>query len=230
MKKNSDDKQIVIYGGNGFVGTNVAKLLSVAGATVSCVSRTGHMPVHLRSLNWAGQVSWVKGDAAYPDPELLKNCKTLICVVGSAPIPTFSKEAYDKQVFTNGTANSTAINAAEAAGVRRIILLGAKIPAFLEKDRFGYAKGKRLAFEAAQAFSELSKDHHAVVIQPGGIFGKRHSASGKAIPIDLVLGPLSKILSSQLISVDRVAQTIVHEALAPAANQQSLKIIPHSKI
>ena len=223
-------EKIVIYGGSGFVGCKVAEVLSTASVKVVCVSRTGNKPIHLQAHAWAEGVDWVRGDASQPDPELLQDCTALVCLVGSPPIPTVGKQAYDKQVFANGLTNSAAIKAAESAGVRRVVLLGAKIPYLMDKDWFGYAKGKQISFQAAESFSQISDDHHAVVIQPGGIFGKRHTQSGKEIPIDLVMRPLSRILGSQLISVERVASRIASEALSKDENQESLKIVKHSDI
>jgi uncharacterized protein YbjT (DUF2867 family) len=230
METNNTIEKIVIFGGNGFVGCKVAELLSVSGARVVCVSRKGTRPVHLQSERWADNIDWIKGDASDPDPELLKDCTALVCLVGSPPIPAVGKRAYAQQVFTNGITNSRAIKAAGDAGIKRIVLLGAKIPTLLDKDWFGYAKGKRLSIQALKDFAQLSKNHHAVIIQPGGIFGKRHSVSGSEIPIDIVMRPLSKVLYSQLISLERVAGRIAKEAHSDAEYQESLKIVTHNDI
>ncbi|NNC98946.1 MAG: NAD(P)H-binding protein [Gammaproteobacteria bacterium] len=230
MEINGNGRKIVIYGGNGFVGCKVAECLANAGAEVVCVSRTGEKPAHLQDSEWADNVAWVKGDASEPELALLQDTDALICVIGSPPIPAVGKEAYDRQVFTNGVTNSRAITAAGDAGINRIVLLGAKIPAFLDGDWFGYAKGKRLALAAAREFSQLSEEHSAVVLQPGAIFGKRHTASGTEIPIDLVMRPLSQVLGSQLVSVEKVAGRIAAEALATSEQPQSLNIIKHADI
>lgn len=230
METNNNTEKIVIYGGNGFVGCKVAERLSATGVGVVCVSRAGIKPVHLQNTKWADKVEWIKGDASEPDLELLRGSATLVCLVGSPPIPAIGKKAYAQQVFTNGITNSNAIKAAGDAGIKRVVLLGAKMPSFMDKDWFGYAKGKRLSLQAAKEFSEVSENHYAVVIQPGGIFGKRHTASGKEIPIDLVMRPLSKIFGSQLVSLEKVADRIATEALSKTEHQQSLKIVKHAEI
>ncbi|MEM7360343.1 MAG: NAD(P)-dependent oxidoreductase [Pseudomonadota bacterium] len=222
--------KIIVYGGNGFVGCKVAEGLASAGAKVICVSRTGSKPAHLAKESWADNIEWVQGDASKPDLGLLKDCHAVVCLVGSPPVPTVGKEAYEQQVFNNGETNRAAIAAAGETGVKRVVLLGAKIPGFLSGDWLGYAKGKRMSLEAAKEFAQLSDDHRAVVIQPGGIFGKRHTAGGAEIPIDIVMRPMSMLLPSQLISVDRVAERIVNEALNKTQNPQNLTIISHSEI
>ena len=230
METNSNTEKIVIFGGTGFVGCKVAERLSAAGAQVACVSRKGSKPAHLENAKWADKVDWIKGDASEPDPELLKGCAALICLVGSPPIPAVGKKAYAQQVLTNGITNSNAIKEAGDADIKRVVLLGAKLPGFMDGDWFGYAKGKRLSLQAAKEFSEISENHYAVVIQPGGIYGKRHTASGTEIPIDLVMRPLSKIFGSQLVSLEKVADRIVTEALSKTEHLESFKIVKHSDI
>lgn len=221
---------VFIYGGNGFVGTRVAKILKQQNCTVTCASRAGRMPEQLVGDHWANQVRWVKGDATAPDQETLMNQQCVVSVVGAPPLPTLTKAAYQKSLLTNGEANVTVIRAAAESGVKRLVLLGAKIPAVLQGDWFAYAKGKRLAAQAAQEFSEFSNDHSAVVIQPGGLYGKRHTRGGQEIPLDWVLAPVAKILPSQLISVDRVAQCIADASLGLRATDTSYTVITHSEI
>jgi nucleoside-diphosphate-sugar epimerase len=222
--------KVIIYGGNGFVGTHVAKRLSLANAKVVAVSRKGNFPKHLHEEDWAKRVSWKKGDANQPDMELLATCDVMVCLVGSPPIPTFNADAYEQQLFMNGTANVSAIEAAGKAGIKRLVLLGAKIPESIQGDRFAYAKGKRLSLEAALKFSELSKEHQATILQPGGIYGTRHTAGGMPIPINWVLAPLAKIIPSQLVSVDRVADRIADAALCANSDTVAFSVIANSHI
>jgi len=222
--------KILIYGGNGFVGTNVARQLSETPVQIVCVSRSGNMPIQLKDKQWAQRIKWQTGDAAKPDPELLSSAAVVISTVGSPPIPTFSQSAYDQKVFSNGISNAHLIEAAAQAGVKRLVLLGAKIPNFLNQNWFAYSKGKTLAVEAARKFAANSAQQSAVVLQPGGIFGTRYSKGGRAIPIDLIMKPLSKILPSQLLSVEQVANCISRAALNEIANSEALTLIPHDDI
>lgn len=228
--RTTSNTKVVVYGGNGFVGTRVAEQLAKQEVCVVCLSRTGHKPIHLKDESWSESVRWCKGDASQPSSELLASANVLITLVGSPPLPTLSKEAYEKQVFMNGTTNVNAINAAAEAGIKRVVLLGAKIPFPMNYDRFGYAKGKRLAFEAAKAFSELSDQHTAVVLQPGAIYGTRYLKSGKSVALGTVMKPLSHIMPWQFISVDRVAQRIVDAALSDEPYNGKLTVLSHKEI
>lgn len=225
----ASEVRVAIYGGNGFVGTHLARKLVSAKAKVTCISRSGAMPSQLEHSAWSKQVQWLQGDASQPDLAMLKAIDVLVSVVGAPPLPTFSHTAYQRAVFNNGTTNATAISAAADAGIKRVVLLGAQIPALLHGRWFGYARGKQVALDAAEAFSQLTAEHSAVVIQPGGIYGKRHTKSGRELPIDWLLGPLAKLLPSQLISVDRVAARLAQEVLASSC-EQGLTIVKHKEI
>lgn len=207
------DIKVAVYGGNGFVGTRVSECLVERGFDTVAVSRTGHKPLHLKDLKWSESVRWCKGDASAPDIKLLETIDILVLLVGSPPIPTFSNKSYLRQVFMNGTTNVNAINAAAEAGVKQVILLGAKIPCIINTDKFGYAKGKRLALEAARNFANLSDQHSATVLKPGAIYGKRHLSNGKVVHLDWFMAPLSKVMPWQFVSVDAVAKSIAHMAI-----------------
>lgn len=211
--ENKENIKVVIYGGNGFVGTRVAERLVRLDACTVCISRTGHKPLHLREEEWSTNVRWCKGDASQADEALLASIDVLICLVGSPPVPTFSQESYEHQVFMNGTTCANAIKSAEKAGIKRVVLLNAQIPLPLRTDRFGYAKGKRLALEAAEAFAEISEHHTAVVLQPGAIYGKRHLANGKVVPLHWFMRPFSVIMPWQFVSVEDVADCIVRAVI-----------------
>lgn len=222
--------KVAIFGGNGFVGSHIAKELWSRGVCVVCVSRTGHKPAHLRSELWSEDVRWCKGDASQANDDCLKQVDVLISTVGSAPIPTFSEEAFEQQLFANGTCNTKLIDSAQDAGIKRLVLIGAKIPWPMNRDSFAYAKGKRLSYQAAEKFCAQSSENSALVLQPGAITGKRYTASGKCIPLDKILGPLGIIMPWQFVSVEKIATTIADELLNPSNNASMFKVIKNSDI
>jgi len=222
--------KVVIYGGNGFVGTHIAKALAKQDVCTVCVSRTGHKPLHLKDEKWSEKVRWCQGDASQPKADLLKSANVVICAVGSAPLPTLTQEAFEQQVSSNGSANVSAINAANDAGVQRLILLGAQIPWPLNTDKFGYAKGKRLAYEAAEKFASTSKQHRALVIQPGAIYGTRVLLNGTQLPLGLLMKPLSYLMPWQFISVQRIAERVVNEILGPNPSAPAFVVLKNSDI
>ena len=147
--------RVVVFGGSGFVGSRVVEKLAELGANVVAVSRGGRPPEQVKNEEWAKQVAWVKGDAGAPDVELLKGSDAVVSLIGSAPKPTFSEDAYEKEFSLNGTSNVNVIQAAGEAGVKRVVYLAAKIPGYMDKDSFAYTKGKRVSIEAAEKFASF---------------------------------------------------------------------------
>lgn len=213
--------KVIIYGGNGFVGTHIARSLVERGAAPVCVSRTGTRPSYLHDQSWSEKVKWCQGDASVPKPESLADTDTVICAVGSPPIPTFKKSNWEQQFFINGTTNIRALDAAAEAGVKRAVVIGAQIIGPLKTDKFAYYKGKRLSCAAAQRFAERSEEQSAIVFQPGVIIGTRHTQSGKAIPLHL-LRPLGVLSKSLVVDVERLADRVAESSLdfSPSQNFQ----------
>jgi nucleoside-diphosphate-sugar epimerase len=224
------DFKVAIFGGNGFVGTHIAKELSSRGICVVCVSRTGHKPIHLRTEKWSEKVRWCKGDASQATVDCLKQVDVVISTVGSPPLPTFSQDAFEQQLFANGTCNTKLIESAQNAGIKRLVLLGAKVPWLMNRDGFAYAKGKKMAYEAAEKFTEQSPEHSALILQPGVITGKRYTASGKCIPLNTLLGPFGVLMPWQFVSVERIANRIADELLSSQPMEPRFSVIKNSKI
>jgi len=141
----------------------------------------------------------------------------------------------------NSDANCSVIRAADKAGVKRIVVLGAHLPFLLRTDKFGYSKGKRLTFEAAQAFAAISSGHSAVVMQPNGIIGTRYKPNGKAIHLETVMNPVIKfqrfpprwvqwLLPESLVTIEEVARMAAYAALSPAPYSGKLTVISNREI
>ena len=134
----------------------------------------------------------------------------VIILVGSAPVPTFSRHAYESQFNNKGSAPKSVIDCAAEIGVKKIVLMSAKLPFFLKTKHFAYSRGKDLALESAQKFAELSQQHSAIVLQPGTLLGKRHLKNGKVLHLDTLLSPFSKVLPSQFTSVHNISEKIAN--------------------
>ena len=229
LQESADNHPIIIFGGNGFVGTEIARQLTAQGIKAIAVSRKGTMPAHLQQGNeqWPQQVDWRCGDATQPHDDLPTDAQAVICLVGSPPVPTFSQSAFEQQLYNNAVPNCKAIEWAQQKGIQHIVLLAAHLPAVLQRDGFGYYLGKQRSIEAAKSFANTSAQHSAAVLMPSGIYGKRHTTSGKAIPLDCVMKPIAKLqqvlpaaikpyLPETLVAVQSVAAA----AVAAATNEK----------
>jgi len=223
--------KVLIYGGNGFVGTHVARRLAYAdGVCVACLSRSGHKPTYLKKYTWSENIRWTKGDASQPDQALLQKTDVLISLVGAAPLPTFSKAAYEQQLFANGTSNINLINTAREAGIKRLILVGASIPWIMRSDMFAYAKGKQLSLEAAKEFATTSDQHQALVLQPGAIYGKRRLTNGKVIPLDLFMKPMSWVMPSHFTDLNKISERIANAVTHSESHAKGLTVLGPKEI
>lgn len=76
--------RLVVFGGSGFVGSNILKRAAARGTPVTSVSRSGR-PSHLTE-EWADKIDWQRGDALDPDrpwARLLQGAKGVISTVGA---------------------------------------------------------------------------------------------------------------------------------------------------
>ncbi|MGK0441418.1 MAG: nucleoside-diphosphate-sugar epimerase [Pseudohongiellaceae bacterium] len=192
---NDNDAPIVIYGGNGFVGVAVCEYAAHHGFKCLSISRSGAVPAHLDVAKspWLDNVSWLQGDALSPDIDMLKGARAIINLVGSPPLPTFTKSAFDNQLMMNGASQLAVVEAAESAGVNRLVIMGADIPSLLQAEGFAYYRGKKQAMMAAKSFAASSELRQAAVLQPGGIYGTRHTQGGLALPLSWFMSPLSAL-------------------------------------
>ena len=213
--------KIIIYGGNGFVGTHIAEQLVNLDCEVVCVSRTGKMPAQLKNIDWAQKVAWLTGDALQPDANLLTNTTAVVSLVGSLLLPTFSKQAYQQQLFINIQSNAALFDMVSKSSVQRLVVLGVHLPKLIQTEKFAYVKGKIMTEAALRDFVEISQDHSAVILKPTAIYGMRHTKNGKKINMAALMAPLAKlqsfmpsmikrILPETLVSVDAVAHAVIN--------------------
>ena len=236
MANPSTPIHVLVYGGNGFVGSKVLELAATRGAICTSVSRSGKIPAQLERVrpSWLGQVTWVSGDALHPDPSLVASADVVVCLVGSPPLPTFNQRAFEQQVMINGSANSAVIAEAQRQGVKRLVLLSAHVPAVMRSSRFGYYVGKQQASEAAAGYAKASEDNAATVIYPSAIYGKRYTDGGTAIPLGVLMSPVawvmrclpvvvSQFLPESPVPVEQVAASVVDAAMA--AERRGLMVV-----
>lgn len=241
MSNSNAPVRLLVYGGNGFVGSKVLELAAIRGAICTSVSRSGKMPAQLEQLRplWLNQVTWVVGDALHPDPSLVASADGIVCLVGSPPLPTFNQRGFEQQVMTNGRANSAVIAEAQRQGVKRLVLLSAHIPAVMRSSRFGYYVGKQQASEAAADYAKAAEDNAATVIYPSAIYGKRYTGGGTAIPLGVLMSPVawmmrclpvvvSQFLPESPVPVQQVAAAAVDAVMA--AERRGLMVVENQDL
>lgn len=171
---------IVIVGGNGFVGTAVAKKAVQAGKQVFSISRSGRPQWN---DVWMEKVQWLKGDILKPPTseikEALSQAAGVISVVGGFG----SNEAMERMC---GACNIAAIQQAKEAGVPRFVFVSDHDFKHLPDSVLrGYFKGKR----SAEAELKLAYKNQGTILRPGMITGNRHVGKSVVLPLWVVGTP-----------------------------------------
>lgn len=103
-----------VFGGTGFVGSRVAKLLVEGGADVTSISRSGSIPDWAKGADWVDSVQWKSVDFLSAD------AKAVDAVVGNPDcvVSCLGVVGTDPEVLRkgNGDANKNAFSSAERGG------------------------------------------------------------------------------------------------------------------
>ena len=137
--QSSSVPSLLVFGGNGYVGSHVCQEALAEGIPVTSISRSGKPSNDDRE--WVEQVEWLQADAMHPETysERLKSCLAVVSCIG---LISTSSAAMQK---VNGDANIAIINAAADAGVSRFAYISAhdyQFPGDLLVMK-GYFQGKR---------------------------------------------------------------------------------------
>ncbi|CAO2815912.1 unnamed protein product [Amaranthus hypochondriacus] len=210
-------EKLLVFGGNGFVGSHVCKEALERGLSVSSISRSGRSSIN---EPWADRVNWNQGNLFSPETikDVLDGVTSVISCVGG-----FGSNSYMYKI--NGTANMNAIRAAAEKGVKRFVYISAADFGVVNYLLQGYYEGKR----AAETELLTKFPYGGVILRPGFIYGTRQVGSMKlplgviGTPLEMVLQytkPLTKIpligpLLTPPVDVDAVAKVAVRAATDP---------------
>ncbi|CAN1306105.1 Uncharacterized protein At1g32220, chloroplastic, partial [Linum perenne] len=153
--------QLLVLGGNGYVGSHICRRALDQGLTVSSLSRSGRASLH---NSWAERIVWHKGDLLQPDS--LKNVFSGITSVISC-VGGFGSNSHMYNI--NGSANIHAITAAAEQGVKRFVYISAADFGLVNKLLRGYYEGKR----ATETALRKKFPQSGVILRPGFIHGVR---------------------------------------------------------
>ncbi|KAH9760178.1 NAD(P)-bd dom domain-containing protein [Citrus sinensis] len=195
--------QLLVLGGNGFVGSHICREALDRGLTVASLSRywTQSMVVDpLKALilafiivvsgrsslrdSWANNVIWHQGNLLSSDSwkEALDGVTAVISCVGG-----FGSNSYMYKI--NGTANINAIRAASEKGVKRFVYISAADFGVANYLLQGYYEGKR----AAETELLTRYPYGGVILRPGFIYGTR-TVGGMKLPLGVIGSPMEMVL------------------------------------
>ncbi|CAN0880386.1 Uncharacterized protein At1g32220, chloroplastic [Linum grandiflorum] len=173
--------QLLVLGGNGYVGSHVCRRALDEGLTVSSLSRSGRASLQ---DSWAERIVWHKGDLLQPDS--LKNVFNGITSVISC-VGGFGSHSHMYDI--NGSANIHAITAAAEQGVKRFVYISAADFGLVNKLLRGYYDGKR----STETTLMKKFPQSGVILRPGFIHGVRRVGRHN-LNLSIIGAPLEKVL------------------------------------
>ncbi|KAJ0042240.1 hypothetical protein Pint_18857 [Pistacia integerrima] len=199
--KQPSTEKILVFGGNGFVGSHICREALERGLTVHSLSRSGR-PSYQDS--WTNSIVWHQGDLLSPDS--FKSAMTGVTSVISC-VGGFGSNPHMYRI--NGTANINAVIAAAEQGVKRFVYISAADFGLMYYLLRGYFEGKRateteltkkLPHGGLVSFSlALILDfclyclQLGVILRAGFIHGTRRVGQMK-LPLSVIGAPLEMIL------------------------------------
>lgn len=176
-------QKLVVFGGNGFVGSRVCEAGVNRGFDVVSVNRSGR-PTWLEET-WGDKVEWVSADCLEPSSytEVLKGAYGVVSTVGG-----FGSN--DAMYKICGETNIRAAETAAALGVERFAFVSVHEYNLPGTSEVGYFKGKKDAEETIQKYF----GDNGVFLRPGLIHGGRY-VNNVRIPLNYVFGPLETVLN-----------------------------------
>ncbi len=181
--------EVVVFGGNGFVGSNVCKALVGMGIKVAAINRSG---APREKEDWMSGVDYISADVFEPQTwrTVLHGAVGVVAAIGA-----FGNYEFMKKV--NGDANILVAEEAAAIGVERMVFVSASFPPFPASVPLrGYIEGKEAAERAVR--DNFPSTH--IILKPSVIYGPQKDAHPLIAGIR-ALGPLQ-----------------VNRSLAPAAS------------
>lgn len=215
-------RKLIVFGGNGFVGSRVTKAAIESGWKVIVACRSG-APTVAASEPWAHQAQYVAIDALsrpqvmellddHPDTAVMVSC-----------IGTLTTDNTEGRRCNGDATINMAAALYERKSIQKLVFVSAADLQPVNLLLKGYYQGKRAA-ERAMLENIQSR---SAILRPALIYGNRSVSGGVTIPLGLVGAPLRMIFQplhsviplsilTPPISVDEVASAAVYACQEPS--------------
>lgn len=210
-------RKLLVFGGNGFVGSEVCKVALSHNWNVVVACRSGEPVGKQRREEWVQKVSFVKIDALQREQvcELLDDHPDTTSVINTIGLLTVNKRLA-RRVNGDPCLNITAA-LVDRPNIQKFVFISAGDMQPVNFILSGYYFGKR---NAEKAMTEHLRTR-AAILRPGFVYGSRSLHNGGFVPLQLlgvpleaVMTPLHAMLGFSIltppVSVNAVAKAAVH--------------------
>ena len=166
--------QVTVFGGTGFVGSRVCKILADKGASVTSVSKTGSIPKWCKDEEWTKSVQWKSADLLSGNEEAIDEA----CGNPSAVVSCVGVVGTDPDILKkgNGDSNAAAFASAKRGGkLERAVYVSVSSEVDACKENWlpeffkSYFDGKIIAEKAASDSVDDAKN--VCLVKPTFIYG-----------------------------------------------------------
>jgi len=185
MSSGAKTYEVVVFGGNGFVGSQVCKSLVGMGLKVAAINRSG---APREKEDWMEGVDYIAADVFEPESwrSVMHGAVSVVAAIGG-----FGNYEFMKKV--NGEANILVAEEAAAMGVERMVFVSASFPPFPATIPLrGYIEGKTAAEEVVR--EKFPSTH--TILKPSVVYGSQKGAHPFIAGIR-ALGPMQDPLMSK---------------------------------
>jgi uncharacterized protein YbjT (DUF2867 family) len=179
---------VTVFGGSGFLGTQLVQLLARQGYRIRVAVRRPDLAGHLRPLGAVGQIQPIQANIRNAD-SVMRAVKGAAIVVNLVGVRYERGRQLFRAVHTMGA--KTVAEAAARAGARVLVHLSAigADPASVS----GYARSKALGeTEVLAAFPQAVIIRPSILFGPGDDFFNMHAGLARLLPVLPLIGGKSK--------------------------------------
>lgn len=201
MAKVVRDAVVVFGGATGMVGSNICIEGRKRGFKMIALARSRKplptiVPLVGTKSDAGGEIVLGKADAFEPSTyeDLLKGAKAVVIAVGAPPLPDFMYDGGKQaSIKANGMSNLAMIDAAKRAGVPKVVVVGASMPAWVAT---GYETGKTIAEASTEKYAADGKGS-SVLLKPGFVIGTRYVFDAQLpVPLWLAGAPVRALMDT----------------------------------
>lgn len=193
---------VTIFGGSGFLGTQLVQLLARKGYRIRVAIRRPDLAGHLKPLGAVGQIQPIQANIRNAD-SVMRAVKGAGIVVNLVGIRFERGRQLFRAVHTMGA--RTVAEAARRAGVETLVHLSALGAS--DQSTSGYARSKALGeAEVLAAFPQAVIVRPSILFGPGDDFFNLHGTLARLLPVLPLIGGKSKF---QPLYVGDAAEALV---------------------